>query len=79
MKTAVEISMYPLNADYEPPILDFIRRLNEHPNLQVETNRLSTQIFGEYDEIMAALQREIRVSFQQGNTVSMVLKVLNVG
>ena len=78
MNAAVEISMYPLRPDYEPPILDFIRRLNEHPDLDIETNRLSTQIFGDYDTIMAVLQREIKVSFEQG-TVSMVLKVLNVG
>ena len=28
MRTAVEISLYPLDADYVPPIKDFIERLN---------------------------------------------------
>ena len=30
MKIAVDISLYPLDADYVPPIKDFIERLNCH-------------------------------------------------
>ena len=40
MKTTVELSKYPLNADYEPPILDFIGRLNAHSNITVKTNAI---------------------------------------
>ena len=34
MRIAVDISLYPLDADYIPPIKDFIERLNRHPELQ---------------------------------------------
>ena len=78
MNATVEISMYPLNADYEPPILDFIRRLNEVEGLSIHTGKLSTLIEGDYDLIMATLTREMKASFEQGNVVSMVMKVLNV-
>lgn len=78
MKTSVEISMYPLTPDYETPILDFIKRLNTHPNLKIETNTMSTQIFGDYNEIMAALNKEMKVSLEQGDTTVMVMKVLKV-
>ena len=30
MKVAVDISLYPLNADYIPPIKDVIDRINQH-------------------------------------------------
>ena len=70
--------MYPLTKDYEGFILDFIARLRAHDGLHIEVNTLSTQIFGDYDAIMNALQQEIKLSFQQGITASMVVKVLNI-
>ncbi len=78
MKISAEISMYPLSPEYEQPILDFIARLKAHSSLRVEVNSLSTQLFGDYDAVMAALQQEIKKSFQQGHTISMVMKILNV-
>ena len=78
MQASVEISMYPLTKDYEQPILDFIKRMNTYADLRVETNKLSTQIFGDYERVMTALTREMKTSFEQDNTVIMVLKVLNV-
>ncbi|MCO6487477.1 MAG: hypothetical protein J5I98_03615 [Phaeodactylibacter sp.] len=70
--------LYPLDKDYEGFVLDFIARLRGHEGLRIEVNSLSTQVFGEYDAIMHALQQEIRLSFQQGATASMVIKILNV-
>ncbi|MCO6477371.1 MAG: hypothetical protein J5I94_12150 [Phaeodactylibacter sp.] len=78
MKASAEISMYPLTRDYEGLILDFIARLRGYEELDVKVNSLSTQAFGDYDAIMEALQREIKLSFQQGVPTSMVIKVLNV-
>lgn len=77
MKASVEISMYPLHEEYKTPILDFIQRLNAHAGLTVRTNTMSTQVFGEYDELMAALTREMKASFRQGAPYIMVLKVIN--
>ncbi len=59
MRAAVEISMYPLTADYRPPIQAFIDRLNTHPGLRVLTNSLATQIWGPLEEIMAVLTEEM--------------------
>ncbi|NRB50103.1 MAG: thiamine-binding protein [Saprospiraceae bacterium] len=78
MKAAVDISMYPLDADYETPILDFIARLNQHEGLSIQTNALSTQISGDYDLIMQVLTREIKTSFLEEGTQIMVLKILNI-
>lgn len=78
MKASVEISMYPLKKGYETPILKFIKRLNKNENLEVKTNTISTQIFGDYDEIMTTLTREMKRSFQEEKAVVMVLKIINM-
>ncbi len=77
MKTTIEISKYPLNADYEPPILDFIERLKNNDNLQVKTNATSTHVAGEYDYVMRVLQKEIKSSFEKYGKAIFVMKVLN--
>lgn len=77
MKVSVEISMYPLDKDYERPILAFIERLNGYPELEVMTNGMSTQVFGEYDQVMGIVQTEIKTSFVEEDKVVFAMKVLN--
>ena len=77
MKTTVEVSNYPLNADYEPPILDFIGRVKANENIIVKTNATSTHIVGEYDDVMEILQKEIKDSFKKYGKAIFVMKVLN--
>ncbi|HOX79258.1 MAG TPA: hypothetical protein PLW31_14615 [Bacteroidales bacterium] len=76
MKTSVEISYYPLDQEYVPPIKDFIGRMNRYEGLTVRTNGMSTQIFGDYDCVMNALKDEIKISFQNPHSV-FVMKVIN--
>jgi len=76
MKTSVEISYYPLNEEYVPPIRGFIDRINTYEGLRVKTNGMSTQVFGEYDILMAAITKEIRKSFDHPHSV-FVMKVIN--
>jgi uncharacterized protein YqgV (UPF0045/DUF77 family) len=76
MHIAVDISLYPLNATFVPPIQAFIDRLHEHAGLRVETNALSTQISGDYEAVFAALQQEIRATFAGPDRAVFVLKVL---
>ena len=76
MKVSVDISYYPLKVEYIPPIKDFIARLNRHENLVVQTNGISTQVFGEYFEVMKILTDEIYKSFEIPHSV-FVLKVIN--
>lgn len=76
MNTSVEISYYPLNIEYIPPIKDFIERMNDYENLRVQTNGMSTQVFGKYGEVMKALTNEIEKSFEIPHSV-FVLKIIN--
>jgi uncharacterized protein YqgV (UPF0045/DUF77 family) len=80
MDIGVEISLYPLQSDFVVPIRAFVARLNQDPRLKVVTNSLSTQVFGAYEEVMEALRRELRTTFQsleQGSDKAVfVMKVL---
>ena len=77
MKASIEISMYPLDQDYGNQILAFIKSLNTHPELEVRTNSMSTQIFGEYDILLDLMKKEIKTIFSTTNTTVMVLKIVN--
>jgi uncharacterized protein YqgV (UPF0045/DUF77 family) len=79
MRTAVEISLYPLDADFIPPIKAFIERLNGYPELQVTTNAMSTQIAGEHHRVFEILAQETAVSFNDAGRKVFVLKVLGGG
>lgn len=76
MKTSIEISYYPLNQEYVPPIRAFIDRIYRYDGITASTNGMSTQIFGEYDLVMEALVREMKVSFENPHSV-FVMKVIN--
>ncbi|HAT40904.1 MAG TPA: hypothetical protein DCS87_04155 [Rheinheimera sp.] len=77
MKLSVEISKYPLTSDYIEPIKGFIEELNKEQDMLVLTNTMSTQLFGDYDVVMAALQRCIRWSFERYGKVVFVCKFLH--
>ena len=78
MRASVEMSMYPLDADYGTTILKFIARLQQYDVLTVQSNNMSTQVFGKYDEMMAILAKEMKRSFEEDKTVVMVMKVVNM-
>lgn len=76
MRTMIEISLYPLNADFIPPIKSFIDRLNTYPELQVTTNAMSTQIAGEHARVFEILGIETEKSFAEAGRKVFVMKVL---
>ena len=77
MKIAVDISLYPLHQEFIPPIKDVIDRLNAHDKLEVWTNAMSTQVVGEFDEVMDALKQEIGTTFESIPKGVFVIKMFN--
>jgi uncharacterized protein YqgV (UPF0045/DUF77 family) len=77
MKVAVDISLYPLDADYLPPIKNVIDRLSQRDGVEVWTNAMSTQLFGEYDDVMRALHEEIATTFEQIPKAVFTIRILN--
>ena len=76
MKASIDNSLYPLNKDYLPAIDAFIKALKPYPDIDVVENDLTTQIFGDFDALMACLQTEIRGSFLEFGQGAFTLKVL---
>lgn len=78
MKASVEISYYPLTEQYGTTILKFINRLKTYPNLEIHSNSMSSQIFGDFDELMDILKKEMKTTFKEGKDAVMVLKIANL-
>lgn len=77
MQVAVDISLYPLDQDFIPPIKDVIERLNGYPDIKVVTNPLSTQLRGEFDVVMDALRAEIGTTFESVPKAVFAIRILN--
>jgi uncharacterized protein YqgV (UPF0045/DUF77 family) len=77
MRVAVDLSLYPLDADFIPPIRDVIERLNGHDGIEVVTNPMATQIRGEYADVMRVLTEEIGTTFEQVPKAVFAIKILN--
>lgn len=74
MKTTVEISLYPLHKDYDGAILDFITRLDKSAGIEIQSNSMSTKVFGDFHDIMMALTQEMFTTLERYNAV-FVMKV----
>lgn len=69
--------MYPLKEEYKPEILAFIERLKSHNSVRVKSNRMSTQVFGEYKNVMQIITDEMGETMQNPDAVVFVLKLMN--
>jgi uncharacterized protein YqgV (UPF0045/DUF77 family) len=75
MKVSIDISLYPLHPDYREPIINFIENLKKS-NFKIVENPLSTQIYGDYDEVMSFLKQHIKDVFYDEKLYVFVLKVI---
>ena len=64
MDIGVEISLYPLQADFAGVIHRFLDRLNADGRFRVVSNSMSTKVFGPYDDVLDAMRRELRATFE---------------
>ena len=77
MDCSVEISMYPLKEEFKPSIISFIKNLRKHPFIKVDTNGMSSQVFGNYKRVMQAINTEMENTFLNENSVVFTIKVIN--
>ncbi len=75
MKISVELTLTPVQDNFGPPIINFIKKLRAS-GLKVMENPLSTQVYGEYDEVMEMLQREIKESFENTERIVLTMKLV---
>jgi uncharacterized protein YqgV (UPF0045/DUF77 family) len=76
MNVSIDISMYPLHKEYESPIEAFIKKLRT-TQFQVIENPLSTQVYGDYLEVMEWINKNIHVSFLEEKHCVFILKIVN--
>lgn len=77
MRITVELSLYPLQADFVGPITDFIHELRRQPEIEIVTNQLSTQLRGEFAAVMGAVTRCTQVAMERVHPVVLVTKFVN--
>ncbi|MEM9885773.1 MAG: YkoF family thiamine/hydroxymethylpyrimidine-binding protein [Bacteroidota bacterium] len=76
MGISVELSLYPLQSSYKNTILGFVDKIRAYEHLSVTTNAMSSQIFGDYDDVMQVLQKELKIVFEQPEMLVVVMKVV---
>jgi uncharacterized protein YqgV (UPF0045/DUF77 family) len=76
MEISVDISMYPLQKEFEAPILAFIAELEKEQSVEVVRNELSTQVHGDYKVIMSLLEKEMFTVFTDIPDSIFVLKLV---
>tara|TARA_B100000886_G_C20168614_1_gene385101 strand:- start:95 stop:355 length:261 start_codon:yes stop_codon:yes gene_type:complete len=75
MKISVELTLAPLKNNYVPIIKSFIKKLRKL-NVTIKETPLSTQIYGEYDEIMNMIIPMIRKTFEDEDAVMLHIKMI---
>lgn len=65
MIMTIEISLYPNNENFIPPIDSFITRLNSYGEVKVKTFPTATIVQGEYDLVMDILKAEMKPHREQ--------------
>ncbi len=75
MRISIELTLMPLQNDYEDHIKAFIKKLRASEFTVLE-NPLSTQIYGDYDTLMPFLGKEIKASFEQQNGSILNMKIV---
>lgn len=76
MELSVQLSFYPFTDNHKPPIRDVIDRL-QRSGLEVHPNRMSTQVFGEYDQVMRVLSDAMKWAFEQYGQAVFVANFVN--
>jgi len=75
MKISIDLTLSPLQNDYETHVINFIKTLRAS-NFKVLENPLSTQIYGDYDILMPFLTKAIKRSFQDVDISVLTMKLV---
>lgn len=76
MLLTAEITMYPFNEDYIPPIQAIIEKLNSYPDLKLHTFPTATIMMGEHDIVMNSISDAMRWSHDQYGKAVFIVKFI---
>ena len=77
MQISIEVSLYPLSENFISPIDNFISCLKKYDCIELRTNNMSTQLFGEFDDILKILKVEMEKTFKNETNSAFNLKIVN--
>ena len=77
MQISIEISLYPLNKNFISQVDNFISCLKKHDGIEIRTNNISTQLFGEFDDLIKILKFEMEKMFKNETNSVFSLKIVN--
>jgi len=75
MNISVELTLTPLQDDFEPAIKNFIKKLRASGFTIIE-NPLSTQVYGDYDQVMSMLTLEMKKTLEALESGIMFIKIV---
>ncbi len=75
MKISVELTLTPLQNEFEEPIINFIKKLRAS-GLTVLENPLSTQVYGDYDTVMKFVTDELKNTFELIDSGILFMKIV---
>ncbi|MFT4669287.1 MAG: hypothetical protein ACI9M9_000856 [Flavobacteriaceae bacterium] len=75
MNISVELTLTPLQDDFEPAIINFIKELRAS-GLTILENPISTQIYGDYDTVMSLLHKEMKIALMAIENGLMYIKIV---
>ncbi len=75
MNISVELTLTPIQDNYEPAIIKLIQNLR-NSGLKVLENPLSTQVYGDYDEVMTVLNKEIKIAMEAVDRGLLYMKIV---
>ncbi|WP_299106546.1 thiamine-binding protein [uncultured Tenacibaculum sp.] len=75
MRISVELTLTPLQNEFEAPIIDFIKKLRAS-GLTILENPLSTQVYGDYDKVMQLITSELKNSFELIDNGILLMKIV---
>lgn len=74
MTSTIEISLYPLRDDYPAHVIRFLSLLKAMPDVEINTNGMSTIIIGEYSSLWKQLGALMEEELSSGYSL-FVMKV----
>jgi uncharacterized protein YqgV (UPF0045/DUF77 family) len=75
MKISVELTLLPLQEDFETPIKDFIRKLRKS-KFKVLENPMNTQIYGQADALLPFLNAAVEEAFEESDHILITMKIV---
>lgn len=77
MIVTAELSLYPLQDNYEAAIIAFIQSLKSNPSLKVYTHAMSTFVKGDVNDVMQSIAEASIVIDKMSTGYSLVTKMIN--